>query len=373
MAPRRGLRGRDRLANRARVHPPRLALVASLASAKLRQSADRLSRPGEGSKSFRDLCRRSAGPRSTARLERGDVVVALGGGVVGDLAGFVVRHRSSAARGFVQVPTSLLAQVDSSVGGKTGINAPPGQEPRGRIPSARSSSWPTYRLPRYASRAREFRAGYAEVVKYGLIDDAPFFEWLDENRAALFAGACGLGPQPVMKGGEASVGGSARRHAIAARLPRQGRDGRARRARGRVSARCLNLGHTFGHALGAPRWLRRKHASSTARPWRSAWCLAFRFSVARQGFCHGGRGRPASPRHLVRGRAAERASATSRAGTADARARCSMRCSRTRRSTRGQPQPDPRARDRPQLSSPAAIEDDGALLALPRRRARRGA
>ena len=164
-----------------------------------------------------------------ARLERGDAVVALGGGVIGDLAGFaagIVRRGMN----FIQMPTSLLAQVDSSVGGKTGINAVHGKNLVGvfhqpRVVLADTNALDT--LP-----AREFRAGYAEVAKYGLIDRPDFFFWLEENWRDVFAG------------------GSARVHAIAESC----------RAKADVVARdefetgdraLLNLGHTFGHALEA--------------------------------------------------------------------------------------------------------------------------
>ena len=148
-----------------------------------------------------------------ARLERGDVVIALGGGVIGDLAGFaagIVRRGMN----FVQIPTSLLAQVDSSVGGKTGINSRARQEPRRRLPSAASWCWPT---PACSTRcrSREFRAGYAEVAKYGLIDRPEFFAWLEANWAEVFAG----GP---------ARGAGDRRS-----LPRQGRCRRPRRVRDR--------------------------------------------------------------------------------------------------------------------------------------------
>jgi 3-dehydroquinate synthase len=164
-----------------------------------------------------------------AKLERGDVVIALGGGVIGDLAGFasgIVRRGMN----FVQIPTSLLAQVDSSVGGKTGINTPRGKNLVGvfKQPSvvlADTSALDT--LPE-----REFRAGYAEVAKYGLVDRPDFFAWLEANWRDVFSG------------------GPARTRAIA----------EACRAKAEVVARdefetgdraLLNLGHTFGHALEA--------------------------------------------------------------------------------------------------------------------------
>ena len=162
-----------------------------------------------------------------ARLERGDLVIALGGGVIGDLAGFAA---SITRRGmdFVQIPTSLLAQVDSSVGGKTGINSPHGKNLIGafhqpRLVLADLSALET--LP-----PREFAAGYAEVVKYGLIDDAEFFYWLEEKRAEIFAG----GP----------ARGEAVAHACAAKTRFVLEDEKETGVRA-----LLNLGHTFGHAL----------------------------------------------------------------------------------------------------------------------------
>lgn len=162
-----------------------------------------------------------------ARLERGDLVIALGGGVIGDLAGFA----ASVARrgmGFIQIPTSLLAQVDSSVGGKTGINTTAGKNLVGAFyqPSLVVASTEVLKtLP-----PREFRAGYAEVVKYGLIDRPEFFEWLETNRLAVFEGG---------KECQSAIAQCCRAKAeIVAQDEREG------------SVRALlNLGHTFGHAL----------------------------------------------------------------------------------------------------------------------------
>lgn len=163
-----------------------------------------------------------------ARLERGDLVIALGGGVIGDLAGFAA---SIARRGmdFIQIPTSLLAQVDSSVGGKTGINSPHGKNLIGafhqpRLVLADLSALDT--LP-----PREFAAGYAEVVKYGLIDDEAFFFWLEQHRPAIFAGDMALRAEMV-----------ARCCAAKARVVIEDEKEIGVRA-------LLNLGHTFGHAL----------------------------------------------------------------------------------------------------------------------------
>ena len=183
---------------------------------------------GESSKSYAVLERVAEG-LIEAKIERNDLVVALGGGVVGDLAGFAA---SIVRRGldFVQVPTSLLAQVDSSVGGKTGINSPHGKNLVGAFHQpvlviADTSVLDT--LP-----PRQFRAGYAEVAKYGALGDAGFFGWLEANHAAIVSG------------------GPAREHAIAtscrAKAAIVARDERETGERA-----LLNLGHTFGHALEA--------------------------------------------------------------------------------------------------------------------------
>src|SRR3954453_16872439 len=129
-----------------------------------------------------------------AKIERNDLVIALGGGVVGDLAGFAA---AVLRRGvdFVQVPTSLLAQVDSSVGGKTGINSPHGKNLVGAFHQPILVVADTAVLDTLS--ARQFRAGYAEVAKYGLLGDAGFFDWLEGNAKDVFAG------------------GAAREHAIA--------------------------------------------------------------------------------------------------------------------------------------------------------------
>ena len=165
-----------------------------------------------------------------ARVERNDLVIALGGGVIGDLAGFAA---SVLRRGVdvVQIPTTLLAQVDSSVGGKTAINTPQGKNLVGtfhqpRLVIADISVLQT--LP-----PRELRAGYAEVVKYGLIDDPDFFTWLEQNGTALLAGDNEKRQYAVVKSCEAKA------RVVA---------GDERETGNRA---LLNLGHTFGHALEA--------------------------------------------------------------------------------------------------------------------------
>lgn len=164
------------------------------------------------------------------KLERGDLVVALGGGVIGDLAGFAAAVTRRGMR-FIQIPTSLLAQVDSSVGGKTGINSPVGKNLIGAFHQPSLVLADTALLDTLPPRER--RAGYAEIIKYGLIDRPDFYEWL-ENGAW----------QGVIEGGqerEEAVAISCQcKAAIVARDEHETGD----RA-------LLNLGHTFGHALEA--------------------------------------------------------------------------------------------------------------------------
>jgi 3-dehydroquinate synthase len=211
---------------------------------------------GEGSKNFatfETVCEAII----AARIERGDLVIALGGGVIGDLAGYAA---ASARRGldFVQVPTTLLAQVDSSVGGKTGINSRHGKNLVGAFHQpilviADSALLDT--LPQ-----REFRAGYAEVAKYGLLGDAAFFSWLEANWRDVFSGA------------------AAREQAIAVCC--RGKAGIVARDERETGERALlNLGHTFGHALEAGCGFsgRLLHGEAVAL----GTALAFEFSARR--------------------------------------------------------------------------------------------
>ncbi|MEN3792478.1 3-dehydroquinate synthase [Fulvimarina sp. MAC3] len=181
---------------------------------------------GETTKSYAGL-ERVVEEVIEGRFERRDTVLAFGGGVIGDLAGFasaVVRRGMA----MVQMPTSLLAQVDSSVGGKTGINSPRGKNLVGAFHQPSLVLADTALLDTLVPR--EFAAGYAEVVKYGLIDRPDFFDWLTEKHREIFAG------------------GAARINAIAASCEAKadvvGRDETEQGARA-----LLNLGHTFGHAL----------------------------------------------------------------------------------------------------------------------------
>jgi 3-dehydroquinate synthase len=218
---------------------------------------------GEASKSFavfEQVCEAII----AARMERGDLVVALGGGVIGDLAGFaaaVVRRGLD----YVQVPTTLLAQVDSSVGGKTAIDSARGKNLVGAFHQPVLVLADTELLDTLPDR--EFRSGYAEVAKYGLLGDAGFFAWLEANWHDIFSG------------GSAS-GSSAREHAVAlccrAKAAIVARDERETGDRA-----LLNLGHTFGHALEAACGFsdRLLHGEAIA----IGMALAFEFSARRQG------------------------------------------------------------------------------------------
>jgi len=183
---------------------------------------------GEASKSY-GVLQQVCEALIEAKIERNDLVVALGGGVVGDLAGFAA---AIVRRGIdvMQVPTSLLAQVDSSVGGKTGINSPHGKNLVGAFHQPALVVADTAVLDTLSPR--QFRAGYAEVAKYGVLGDEAFFAWLEANHADIFAG------------------GPAREHAVAtscrAKAAIVARDERESGERA-----LLNLGHTFGHALEA--------------------------------------------------------------------------------------------------------------------------
>ena len=184
---------------------------------------------GESTKSFAQL-ERLIREILNWRVERRSVIIALGGGVIGDLTGF---SAACVMRGidFIQIPTSVLAQVDSSVGGKTGINTPEGKNLVGafhqpRLVLADTAALDT--LPR-----REIAAGYAEIVKYGLLGNADFFDWLEANGDAFFRGDEQVRRHAILESCRAKA-------EIVARDEREGG----------VRA-LLNLGHTFGHALEA--------------------------------------------------------------------------------------------------------------------------
>jgi 3-dehydroquinate synthase len=217
--------------------------------------------PGETSKSFAVL----AG--LTERLleigvERGDCVVALGGGVVGDLAGFAASVLRRGVR-LVQIPTSLLAQVDSSVGGKTGIDTKQGKNLIGAFHQPSLVLADTSVLSTLS--AREFRSGYAEMVKYGLLGDAAFFTWLETNWQSVFAGD-----------------GDERLKAIATSIRAKAKIVEEDELELTGTRALLNLGHTFGHALEAFSGYSERllHGESIAIGMQ----LAFDFSVE-QGLC----------------------------------------------------------------------------------------
>ncbi|WP_372884889.1 3-dehydroquinate synthase [Shimia sp.] len=164
------------------------------------------------------------------KVERRDLVVAFGGGVIGDLTGFAAAVLRRGV-GFVQIPTSLLAQVDSSVGGKTGINAPQGKNLIGAFHQPVRVLADTDILGTLTPR--DFLAGYGEVVKYGLLGDAGFFEWLEDNGPALAAGDQAARIAAVRRSCEMKA------EIVARDETEQG------------DRALLNLGHTFCHALEA--------------------------------------------------------------------------------------------------------------------------
>ena len=235
------------------------ALEASLAASG-RHAGTFVLPPGEATKSLAQLGA-VADRLIEMGLERGDLVIALGGGVIGDLAGFAASIVRRGMR-FVQIPTSLLAQVDSSVGGKTAINSRFGKNLIGAFHQPSLVIADTDVLSTLAPR--ELRAGYAEVVKYGLLGDRPFFEWLDTHWRSLF----GNDPSVLAEAVERSVRAKA---AIVERDETETGD-----------RMLLNLGHTFGHALEA--WAgyssRLLHGEAVA----IGMAQAFRFSEAR-GLC----------------------------------------------------------------------------------------
>jgi len=230
-------------------------LAASLVKASVAVSTIAVA-PGEEVKSFAGL-QDLLGRLLDLELDRGDFIVALGGGVVGDLAGFAAAIYKRGID-FVQLPTTLLAQVDSSVGGKTAIDAPQGKNLIGAFHQPRLvladldvlSSLP----------AREMRCGYAEIIKYGLLGDAAFFAWLEVNGAAVLAG------EPT-----------ALAHAIGRSIEMKAEVvAEDEREQGRRAL--LNLGHTFGHALEAALSFsdELKHGEAVAL----GSALAFRFAAA---------------------------------------------------------------------------------------------
>jgi 3-dehydroquinate synthase len=204
------------------------ALASSLSNAGLSPTLIALP-PGEQTKSFNHLERLVDGLLD-ANVERGSLIVALGGGVIGDLVGFAAGIVKRGV-GFAQVPTTLLAQVDSSVGGKTAINTAQGKNLVGLFHQPRvviADTTVLNTLPR-----RELLGGYAEVVKYGLLGDEAFFSWLEKNGAHVLEG-------------ETHAVAHAIAHSCIMKASIVAKDEREEGDRA-----LLNLGHTFGHALEA--------------------------------------------------------------------------------------------------------------------------
>ncbi len=204
------------------------AVQAGLGAAGIASTALALA-PGEATKGWAGLTEAVEGLLD-AKVERRDIVLALGGGVIGDLAGFAAAILRRGVR-FVQVPTSLLAQVDSSVGGKTGINTRHGKNLVGAFHQPALVLADIDLLDTLP--ARDFLAGYGEVVKYGLLGDAAFFDWLEANGPALAKGDRDLRHYAVRRSVEMKAG-------IVSRDETE----QGERA-------LLNLGHTFCHALEA--------------------------------------------------------------------------------------------------------------------------
>ncbi len=220
--------------NVARLHRP--ALIASLEAAGLQNWTITLA-PGEGAKSFSGL-EMLTRHLLQAGVERSDLIIAFGGGVIGDLAGLAAGLLKRGVD-FVQIPTTLLAQVDSSVGGKTAIDTPEGKNLIGLFHQPRLVLADTQLLRTLP--IRELRAGYAEIVKIGLISEAPFFAWCEANAGALLAPKT---PE-TLQASEAALT-HAIRHAVAAKAAIVAADEREAGVRA-----LLNLGHTFAHALEA--------------------------------------------------------------------------------------------------------------------------
>ncbi|MCU4654208.1 3-dehydroquinate synthase [Roseibacterium sp. SDUM158016] len=210
----------------AALHLP--ALQAGLRAAGIESEALILP-PGEGTKGWPQLMRTVEWLLSQ-KVERSGLVIAFGGGVIGDLVGFAAAILRRGVR-FVQVPTTLLAQVDSSVGGKTGINTSHGKNLVGAFHQPSLVLADIDVLGTLAPR--DFLAGYGEVAKYGLLGDADFFEWLEANGPALAAGDTALRAEAI-------------RHSVQMKADIVVRDETEQGDRA-----LLNLGHTFGHALEA--------------------------------------------------------------------------------------------------------------------------
>ena len=234
-------------------------LTAALAAAGIEALAV-IVPPGEQTKSFAglaDVCDRLL----ALELDRGDLITAFGGGVVGDLAGFAAAIYKRGID-FVQIPTTLLAQVDSSVGGKTAIDTARGKNLVGAFHQPRLVLADLAVLD--TLDARQMRAGYAEVIKYGLLGDLAFFEWLEAN-----------GPAVLARDPDALSTAVARSIEMKAEIVAEDEREQGRRA-------LLNLGHTFAHALEAEVGFGDEllHGEAVA----IGCAQAFRFSAS-QGLC----------------------------------------------------------------------------------------
>ena len=204
------------------------ALEASLSAAGITPHVI-IRPPGEAQKCF-DVLEEIIDELLEISFDRNDTLIAFGGGVIGDLTGFAASVFKRGCK-FIQIPTTLLSQVDSSVGGKTAINTPRGKNLVGAFYQPQLVITDTSVLSTLPER--EMKAGYAEVLKYGLLGDAEFFEWLEENGADVLAGKSDALTSAIAVSCQAKA------------------DIVARDERERGERALLNLGHTFGHALEA--------------------------------------------------------------------------------------------------------------------------
>ncbi len=235
-------------------------LEAALAKVDIATDALKLP-PGEQSKSWQSL-ETICDWLLDRQVERADHIIALGGGVVGDITGFAAAIIKRGCQ-FIQIPTTLLAQVDSSVGGKTAINAAKGKNLVGAFHQPELVLIDPESLATLPER--ELAAGFAEVIKYGLIDDREFFFWCLDNADAFFDGDMAIRTQAI-------------RHSVKSKARIVAADEKERSG----TRALLNLGHTFGHALEAETGFsdRLLHGEAVA----AGMALAFRYSVAR-GLC----------------------------------------------------------------------------------------
>lgn len=221
---------------------------------------------GEATKSYKHLAQ-TCDELLAAGIERRDIVIAFGGGVIGDLTGFAA---AILRRGvdFIQIPTTLLAQVDSSVGGKTGINSPHGKNLIGAFHQPKSVLIDIALLDTLPKR--ELAAGYAEVAKYGLLGDAPFFAWLEANAASLFEGDAQSRVKAITKACE-----------MKANIVTEDETETGVRA-------LLNLGHTFGHALEAATGYssRLLHGEGVAIGMAQAFRFSEKLGLCAKGLAH---------------------------------------------------------------------------------------